>query len=85
MQLFNIVREIGIGFLESIGQSWWLEIETTAPRCTYYFGPFEKSKEAKTAREGYIEDLQGEGAQGIKVNLRRFQPKVLTIDGESEG
>ncbi|MEH2162085.1 MAG: DUF1816 domain-containing protein [Nostoc sp.] len=21
--------------------AWWVEVNTTVPRCTYYFGPFD--------------------------------------------
>ncbi|RKH82039.1 DUF1816 domain-containing protein, partial [Corallococcus praedator] len=71
MQLFNVAKEFFTGFLQAIGKQWWVEITTAEPRCTYYFGPFARSKEAHTARPGYIEDLQGEGARGIQVQVRQ--------------
>jgi Domain of unknown function (DUF1816) len=62
---------------------WWVEIATTTPRCTYYFGPFECESSAHTAQIGYIEDLENEGAQGIAVRVQECQPQQLTIDPES--
>lgn len=59
--------------------SWWLEIATKAPPCTYYFGPFKSVREAQLHQQGYIEDLQQEGAKGIAVRLEQGQPKILTI------
>lgn len=82
MQLVNIVQSIAAGFLQSSRWSWWVEVTTAQPRCTYYFGPFERSKEASTASPGYIEDLEGEGAQGIQVSIKRCSPEVLTICAE---
>ncbi|MGK7875690.1 MAG: DUF1816 domain-containing protein [Xenococcaceae cyanobacterium] len=58
---------------------WWVEISTAQPRCTYYFGPFDSAKEAQFYQPGYIEDLQEEGAEGIIVQIKQCQPKILTI------
>ncbi|AHJ30221.1 Hypothetical protein, Slr0957-like protein [Nodularia spumigena CCY9414] len=52
---------------------------TQNPRCTYYFGPFLSSADAKVALKGYVEDLEVEGAQGILVNVKRCKPGTLTI------
>ena len=41
---------------------WWVEISTTIPRCTYFFGPFDSVKEAKQEQTGYIDDLVQEKA-----------------------
>ncbi|MGK7930301.1 MAG: DUF1816 domain-containing protein [Microcystaceae cyanobacterium] len=57
---------------------WWLEITTTTPPCLYYFGPFDSKAEAQTEQGGYIEDLEAEGATGIKVDIKQTQPTVLT-------
>lgn len=64
------------------GFAWWVEIATERPKCLYYFGPFSSATEAKQAQAGYIEDLEQEGSQGIKVNVKWCQPKELTIDEE---
>ncbi|HBE16837.1 MAG TPA: hypothetical protein DDW51_04275, partial [Cyanobacteria bacterium UBA11367] len=51
--------------VEFLGLAFWVEIVTDNPKCTYYFGPFLSAQEAETAKGGYIEDLENEGAQGI--------------------
>lgn len=79
------MEEILTNLLQFVGQAWWVEIVTEAPRCTYYFGPFSSAKDAEAARGGYVEDLEQEGAQGIKVNVKRCKPTTLTIyDEEGE-
>jgi Domain of unknown function (DUF1816) len=62
------------------GQPWWVEVQTSVPRCTYYFGPFDYLDEARASRAGYVEDLEGEGARDIVVLVKQCQPEVLTID-----
>ena len=84
MQLFSNITDLLIGLLEKDDKDWWVEITTVKPSCTYYFGEFKKLTEAKTACPGYIEDLENEGAEGIKVTIKRCQPKVLTICDEEE-
>jgi len=59
--------------------SWWIEIQTNIPACTYYFGPFPNLKEAKLSQHGYIEDLVKEKPQGITVELKKCQSQSLTI------
>lgn len=60
---------------------WWVKITTAEPNCTYYFGPFDSELEAEQAKPGYIEDLQGEGAQQITTSLQQSDaPKELTIE-----
>ncbi|MEO0377516.1 MAG: DUF1816 domain-containing protein [Cyanobacteria bacterium P01_A01_bin.17] len=61
---------------------WWLEVQTQLPQCTYYFGPFESSREAKHHRAGYIEDLLNEQAVGLATKIKKCQPEVLTIFDE---
>jgi hypothetical protein len=62
-------------------QAWWIEIFTVQPKCTYYFGPFATAYEAKVASTGFLEDLESECAQGIKVKIdRHCQPDLLTIE-----
>lgn len=67
---------------ESWELAWWVEIATAAPRCTYYFGPFECENSAKLARGGYVEDLESEGARGIVVRVKKCQPRQLTLELE---
>ncbi|CAA9588422.1 Hypothetical protein, Slr0957 homolog [uncultured Synechococcales cyanobacterium] len=64
--------------------AWWIEVITSQPRCTYYFGPFERAKEAEMAQAGYIEDLEQEGAQGITVKIKWGQPEELTLTEQQE-
>jgi Domain of unknown function (DUF1816) len=62
-------------------QAWWIEISTVQPKCTYYFGPFASAWEAQMASSGFVEDLEDEFAQGIKMQIdRRCQPDLLTIE-----
>jgi hypothetical protein len=69
---------------EPIEMAWWVEILTTIPSCTYYFGPFESMQEAALAQNGYVEDLVNEGAQAITVEIIWCQPRELTIFSEEE-
>jgi signal transduction histidine kinase len=64
--------------------TWWVEIQTNVPRCTYYFGPFENAKEARLSQVGYLEDLLEEKARGITVEIKQCQPEKLTIFDEEE-
>lgn len=65
------------------GKSWWIEIKTDAPICTYYFGPFSISEEATLAKEGYVDDLTQEGAQNIRATVIHCkQPASLTVCDE---
>lgn len=73
------MKEILISLLNFFGLAWWVEVVTATPRCTYYFGPFLTASEAAAAKVGYIEDLESEGAQGIKVVVKRCKPENLTI------
>jgi hypothetical protein len=79
------MRDALLNLTNTLGLAWWVEIVTTEPRCTYYFGPFVLASEAHTAKEGYIADLQQEGVQGIQVNVKRCQPTELTIYDEGDG
>jgi len=56
-----------------------MKLTTENPRCTYYFGPFLTKKEARENQQGYIDDLLEEGAKEIKISMKRFKPKELTI------
>ncbi len=68
-------------------KSWWVEIKTEAPTCTYYFGPFDIEQEAHLAKRGYIEDLERESARNISATLLHCtEPSPLTVfdySGES--
>jgi hypothetical protein len=76
---WNSLREVVTNVFQNLGLAWWVEVVTQTPRCTYYFGPFLNSAEAKASIKGYIEDLEQEGAQGLIVNVKRCKPAVLTI------
>jgi Domain of unknown function (DUF1816) len=79
------MKELLTTLLEIIGLAYWLEITTEHPQCTYYFGPFISREEAIAAQSGFLEDLAGEGAANIRVNLKRCPtPDELTIFDESE-
>ena len=62
--------------------AWWVEIATCQPRCLYFFGPFTSVKEAISAQDGYLEELQSEGAKCISVEIEYCQPVSLTIEWE---
>lgn len=74
------MKELMINMLDFLGLAWWVEITTAQPRCTYYFGPFLSSSQAQEAKSGYVEDLEKEDAQEIKVTVKRCKPTNLTID-----
>ncbi|MEM9004620.1 MAG: DUF1816 domain-containing protein [Cyanobacteria bacterium P01_F01_bin.86] len=62
------------------GKAWWVEVKTGTPACTYYFGPFEVEGEAETAKKGYVEDLELEGAQQVQATvLYCKRPQSLTV------
>ncbi|MBD2102165.1 DUF1816 domain-containing protein [Leptolyngbya sp. FACHB-261] len=84
MTLLDRIKEIFLGpGSEAPGTAWWAEVTTSQPPCTYYFGPFDSSDEARDACPGYVEDLRDEGAQGIEVTVKRCNPEALTV-AESE-
>jgi hypothetical protein len=78
------IQDIWSNALQLVGQAWWVEITTTKPHCTYYFGPFATAVEADTAKAGYIEDLESERAEGIQAVIKRCKPEEMTIDYECE-
>ena len=84
MKLSNMVKELLTGFLQRLSNPWWVEITTSMPRCIYYFGTFQTFSEAKASYPGYIEDLDGEGSQGIVVAIKRCKPDVLTICAQED-
>ncbi|NEP57095.1 MAG: DUF1816 domain-containing protein [Symploca sp. SIO2G7] len=80
--LFTNTKEIFTNVFHFLGLAYWVEIVTDNPQCTYYFGPFLSSQEADEAKAGYIEDLEGESAKIISVEVQRCQPNNLTICDE---
>lgn len=66
-------------YLEKMGIAWWIEIITNQPQCIYYFGPFSSSYDAQASSDDYLADLEAEKAQIINVDIKRGQPKQLTI------
>lgn len=80
------MKEFFTNFLQNLGLAWWVKIDTTNPRCTYYFGPFLSQQNAKQAKAGYVEDLMAEQAQGISVTIMRgeLKQKNLTIFEDQE-
>ncbi len=70
--------------LNLFGLAWWVEVQTTHPDCTYYFGPFINADEAEQAKSGYVEDLEQEGAQEIQATVKRCKPKNLTVYEDSQ-
>ncbi len=73
------MKEFLLKTLDILGLAWWVKISTDNPRCTYYFGPFLGEIEANDSQAGYIEDLESENAQGIKMSIERCKPEELTI------
>ena len=57
---------------------WWIEILTDKPSYKYYFGVFETYWEAEWCKNGYIQDLEEEGAKIIDIQIEKCQPKQLT-------
>jgi hypothetical protein len=79
------MKEVLIKILQLLGLAFWVEIVTDNPQCTYYFGPFLSEAEARERESGYREDLENEGAQGIRVTIKRCKPTNLTIFDEEVG
>ena len=79
MKFLENAEEMLISIEERLGLAWWIEIVTDNPYCTYYFGPFSSEKQAQLSYSGYIEDLKQEEAQILTINIKRCQPKELTI------
>ncbi|MCD8486246.1 MAG: DUF1816 domain-containing protein [Desertifilum sp.] len=76
------MKEFMISILNFLGLAWWVEIATQTPKCTYYFGPFLSQADALAAQAGYLEDLEQEGAQGVKTSVRRCKPTHLTVSDD---
>ncbi len=84
LRLEDNMEEYLLSILEFFGQAWWVEVKTESPKCTYYFGPFLRKQQAQDRQGGYIEDLQGEGAEIVSVAIKRCKPSVLTDYQEEE-
>ena len=78
-------EEFFTSYLEKMGMAWSVEIITVQPKCIYYFGPFASSYEAQLCSGGYIEDLEQEGAQEFAIDIKRGQPRELTIFEDESG
>lgn len=78
------MNEFWLNTLEFFGLAWWIEIETETPSCVYYFGPYVSAAEAEFGKSGFMQDLQQEGAKGMKVEIKRIKPDQLTIFDDSE-
>ena len=77
------MKEFWTNALQALGLAWWVEVTTESPRCTYYFGPFASEGSAKGSQKGYVEDLEKEGATGIKVAIKRCKPNRLTVSEDN--
>ncbi len=84
MNLLDLIRNILPSLLTFRKKQWWIKITTEQPQCIYYFGPFENEQEAQDYLPGYIEDLESEQAQGIKVAIKLCNPELLTIDAQDD-
>jgi hypothetical protein len=84
LSFFKSIQKQHSPIASHTGQSqlgWWVEINTSVPLCTYYFGPFDSQTEARDSRAGYVDDLNQEGARDIVALIKHCQqPKKLTID-----
>ncbi len=75
-----------LGSLFGGDKAWWIEVKTDQPPCTYYFGPFDIAQEAELAKQGYIEDLEQEGAKNVQATVMNCKaPQQLTVDNNGAG
>ena len=76
----NIFSQL-LGSLFGSKNAWWIEVRTTEPACTYYFGPFDMEKEAELAKKGYLDDLEQEGSKVVAASILPLDepPQQLTI------
>ncbi len=68
-------------FLLAVGllhHPWWIKVNTQAPNCLYYFGPFDSKAEAQALQSSYVKDLLDEGAKDIRLVIEKADPKQLT-------
>jgi hypothetical protein len=78
------MKELLLKLADILGLAYWIEIATDSPKCTYYFGPFLSKEEAEQEKGGYLDDLKGEGAMGIRVAIKQTKPSQLTIFDEAD-
>ena len=64
--------------------NWWIKIVTANPNYIYYFGDFASFAEAEEKQANFIEDLKNEGAKIISVEIKKCQPRQLTIELSKE-
>lgn len=77
----SFLKSTLITIWENLGMATWIEITTSDPHYTYYFGPFLTQREAEEHKPAFIADLEAEGATGIEVKFRQCQrPEILTVD-----
>jgi hypothetical protein len=62
-----------VSHLSQIGYTWWMEVTTTQPPCTYHFGPFKSCAIAGLASLYYIEEFRNMGIQEVEVLIKRCQ------------
>jgi len=77
------MEEFILSILEFLGKAWWVKIQTESPKCTYYFGPFVRKRDAERSKQGYVEDLHGEGAEITSLEIKRCKPTILTHEEEA--
>jgi Domain of unknown function (DUF1816) len=86
IKLKGVLAEV----LNLFGNAWWIEISTTLPNATYYFGPFLNCLEAESSADGCreelrscIEDLTEKAVPSFHLDIKRCKPAILTIGGEA--
>ena len=79
-----MMKNLILNITDALGLAVWVEITTANPKCTYFFGPFAGTQEAEVAKAGYVEDLLGEDARIISIEIKRCKPKELTILDDRE-
>lgn len=78
-QPVQTVTQLMLDIPDVEGSDWWVEIETTSPHCTYYFGPFDSDQEARDRCPGYLEDLTAEGSHCVNILIKYCQPTALMV------
>lgn len=80
----NLFKKL-FGLFLGANEKWWLEVKTSEPACTYYFGPFDIEQEAQLQQPGYIDDLQQEGSKVLSAKAISLStpPQQLTVYEES--
>jgi len=78
------MNELLLKLADALGFAFWVEISTDSPKCTYFFGPFLTKEEATKTKDGYLDDLKGEGAIGIQYAIKQIKPTQLTIFEEGD-